>query len=66
MPHLHQAAYWFYLTSDRERLKRAIALTDNVFTTVNWGSGDAGKKLYAKAVAFANSQADPRKPSRLK
>ncbi len=57
--YLHQAACWFYRTEDRERLKRAIALTDNIFSPAGWGAGDAGKKLYARAVAFANREADP-------
>jgi tetratricopeptide (TPR) repeat protein len=57
--YLHEAAYWFYRAGDRDRAKRAISLTDNTFSEAVWGSGEDGKKWYAKVVAFANSHPEP-------
>jgi tetratricopeptide (TPR) repeat protein len=59
IPFLHQAAYWFYVVDDRERLQRALSLTNNVFSTAGWGSGESGIKKYARAVLFANGEAPP-------
>jgi tetratricopeptide (TPR) repeat protein len=56
IPYLHHAACWFYLADDRARLKRALSLTNNVFSKVPWSWFGNATEVYANAVLAAAGQ----------
>ena len=61
IPHLHNAALWYYLVEDGLTLRRIFALTGNVKDDP-WGQlGDANQK-YLAARAMADAGSMPKKP----
>lgn len=54
IPHLNNAAWWFYQTEDQARCKQALDLIDNRFTIAPWTHlDDDPAKAFVEAKAFA-------------
>jgi hypothetical protein len=53
IPKLHWAAFWFFRTGDRARLKRAMSAINNVVCEMPWGWEEGGMLVYTQAMQQA-------------
>jgi len=50
----HYPAAWYYYSRDRNRLRRALAFTNNTYSSWPWNMGNA-EKIYANALQYAET-----------
>jgi len=48
--YLHHAAYWYYQTQDRVRLKQALSRTNKVFYDMAWSFASGAQPTYSQAM----------------
>jgi tetratricopeptide (TPR) repeat protein len=59
VPYLHVAAAWFYLAEDRDRLARALSLTNNIYDNTGWSWLEHRRQAYDRALLIAAGQNPP-------